>query len=480
MPRKGTDTNLPTLNQLSVALRGLENWYLLGLQLNISTDILDSIEKIHDRRARQCIEMVRHWINNSKNPTWEAIHEALKNIGESVLAEEIASKYNIQPGSSSKPQQIFSQEKKRIIIYFAIVVDKITDILASLVKLDKLLQFLHFYCHLLSPEMPYIDQHILQSSSSVSEVMKLLVPEYINSAETELLEAIIERFECKEAQILLQQYHDRYPINRLLKDMPDPVPDERLDLTRRKRLRAKCEDDFNGARVSDVKRIRTAIEGATGIDLVTPAQHSEGSLNLIFLFPASVIGIFQELCDEDLELLAEVGIMELQIDNFVIKGIEIYFNQRVKSSTQTTSVHDAGEIRAIAKGFDAYIDQRVEQFTSNEKGQLKDLLESIPKSRVEETPSDSFLRQLATHMSDWKKLAPHLGISEQEAEELAHQYPDVDEQRYRVLHFWKQIDPESATYAVLFACLLAHESFDSAVAAMKMLTLGTHNLKELG
>jgi len=95
--------------------------------------------------------------------------------------------------------------------------------------------------------------------------------------ETGLLEAILESFQVEEAQNLLQEYHDRYPHLRQLSDMRDPVPDERLDLTRRKRLRAKCDGDFESARASDVRRIWTSIESATGIDhrFVTPAQHSE-------------------------------------------------------------------------------------------------------------------------------------------------------------------------------------------------------------
>ena len=287
--------------------------------------------------------------------------------------------------------------------------------------------------------MPYIDEHILQRTSSVSEVMECLVPEYINYMETGLLEAIIERFECKEAQSLLQEYYDRYPINRLLTDMPNPVSDERLDLTRRKRLRTKCDDDFDSAVASDVKRIQKAIEDATGIDhqFVIPAQHSDGCLVLTFLIPESVSCIFQELCDEDLELLAEAGIVELQIDDFVISDIQKYCPQRTESSNQTVSAISADQSGATAKGFDSYIDERAEQFTRKEKGQLKDLLESIPKSRMEEVCLDSFLRQLAAHMTDWRKLAQHFGISELEAEEMAHYYPDVGEQKYRALHCWK-------------------------------------------
>ena len=266
---------------------------------------------------------------------------------ESVIAAQIASKYDIQPsitreeglpaqtaehsssksegmsGSSNtikvlKPARIISQEQRRIVSYFATVLDKITEILETVVKLEKLLRFLRFYAHPLNPEMHYIDRQILQYSSSVSEVMESLFPEYINYMNTGLLEDIIERFECKEAQSLLQQYHDRYPLNRLLKDMPNPVSDKRLDLTQRKKLRAKCDDDFNSARASDVERIRTSIESATGIDqqFVTHAQHSEGWFNLTFLIPESVSCILQELYDEDLKTLAEAGIMELQINDF--------------------------------------------------------------------------------------------------------------------------------------------------------------------
>ena len=178
-----------------------------------------------------------------------------------------------------KPKRIISQEQKRMTSYFTIVMDRITELLEAAVKPETLLQFLRFYTHSPRPGMPYIDQCILQNARSVPEVIKCLVPDYINYMNTGLLEDIIDRFECKEAQTLLQQYHDHYPISRLLRDIPDPVPDERLDLTRRKRLRVKIDGDFDSARAADVKRIWTSIESATGIDhhFVTPLQHSEDS-----------------------------------------------------------------------------------------------------------------------------------------------------------------------------------------------------------
>ena len=508
MPSKSASSScsVPTLSQLSAELRDFKKWYLLGLQLNLSTDTLDSIEKTHGSSDRQCIKMVQHWISNSKTPTWGNVHEALRNIGESVIAAEIASKYNIQPSITSKemlptqtsehsssrseemsssitkvlkPRQTIPQEQKRIVSYFAIVMDRITEIVASSVKLDKLLQFLHFYSHPLNPEMHYINKHIRQSTSSVSEVMKSLFPDYINYMETGLLEAIIERFECKEAQSLLQQYHERYPIKRLLRDMPDPVSDESLDLTQRKRLRAKCDGDFDSARADGIKKVKTAIESATGIDhrFVTHAQHSEGSLKLTFFIPESVVYVFQELCDEDLEILAEVGIMELQINDIIISDIQKYCPQRTESSTRSISLSSAGRSGTTAKGFDSYIDQRAEQFTSKENDQLKGLLESIPKSRVEEVCSDSFLRQLATHIKDWRELAPHFGITQQEAEVLTFRYPNVCKQSYKALYCWKQINTDNATYKELIACLLTHAPFDLAEAVLKMLSPGMRNVR---
>ena len=492
--------------------------------------------------------MIQHWMNNSENPTWGSVHEALRNIGESVLAARLAHKYNIQPSSGSednpklehsasitseelllmsmssvsgvgstsgeilrsehsclgsdvgerllvptssicsnssmkwsttvvKPKkhlQIITREQWRVTAYFATVMRRITKILAQHITLEDLVSFLRFQCHPLNPEALYVDRHILQHSSSVSEVIESLVPDYINYMETGFLEAIIESFEVEEARELLQEYHDRYPHLRQLSDMPDPVPDERLDLTRRKRLRAKCDGNYESARAIDVKRIQMSVESATGIDhqLVTPAQHSEGSLILTFLIPESVSGIFQELCDEDLEILAESGIVEVHIDEVIISDIQKYCSQRTGSSAQSGSVPSAGQAGAEAKGFDSYIEQREQQFTNKEKSQLTGLLKSIRKSRLEQVCTDSFLQQLAPHMTDWRKLAPRFGISDLRAEELTHRFPDIDEQRYMALLLWKQINPETATYGNLVACLLAHAPFHLAEAALITLTPG--------
>ena len=100
LPPIVANTSTPTLGQLSAELRDFENWYQLGQLLNVSEDALDSIEKSHDTNIGRCIEMLQCWITNSKNPTWEAVQEALRIIGESVIAAEITRKYDIRPSSA--------------------------------------------------------------------------------------------------------------------------------------------------------------------------------------------------------------------------------------------------------------------------------------------------------------------------------------------------------------------------------------------
>ena len=480
MTPKCANSSLPALTELCAELKNFENWYLLGLQLNLSTDTLSFIEKAHNAGDKQCIEMIKYWINNSKDTTWETIHEALRNISESVIAAKISCKYNIQPSTiieekspalSSdthevlKQRQIMSREQRRIICYFDTLMNRIADTIETIVSQEKLLGFLHVHCHPLSPEMPYIDNHILQSTSSVSGILNSLVPDYINYMNTGFLELIILRFECEEAKRLLQQYHDRYPLNRLLRDMPYPVQDARLDLTRCSKLRVKCTDNFASATTANVKMIQTSIEEATGIYhwFVTPAQHSEESHSFTFLTPENVSVVFYELCYEDLFCLAGTGVMELQIGDFVISDIQKFYLQR------SAGVSVPMEIGAVHLGFDSYM---AEQFTTKEKGRLRHLLETVPRSRMEEVASGLYLQELATHMRDWKELAPHLGISENSAEDLAHYHPDIGEQRYMALCYWKQINPSTATYINLIACLLAHAPFDLAEAALKMLSPG--------
>ena len=71
------------------------------------------------------------------------------------------------------------------------------------------------------------------------------------------------------------QGHDSITSNTNLYWFLLGISDERLDQTRRKRLRVEFDGDFGDA---DVKRTRKSTEDATGGDhrLMIPPQHSEG------------------------------------------------------------------------------------------------------------------------------------------------------------------------------------------------------------
>ena len=106
--------------------------------------------------------------------------------------------------------------------------------------------------------------------------------------------------------------------------MPNAVSDEELDRTTGvKRLRVETNISLEEATIADTETVQNGLGQATGIGpyFITPAQHDPGSLILTFLVPESVCDIFCELCEEDLEILANCGIMRLQIEDCVIENI---------------------------------------------------------------------------------------------------------------------------------------------------------------
>ena len=67
-----------------------KNLYLLGVFLGLPTGVLDAIEKdFPNNTARQRTELVRRWLSSSLDPCWWHLAQALKQIKEGVLADEI-------------------------------------------------------------------------------------------------------------------------------------------------------------------------------------------------------------------------------------------------------------------------------------------------------------------------------------------------------------------------------------------------------
>ena len=82
------------LKDLQRELKGVVNWFQLGLELDIPDDELRIIRKDNILfGVEQCLlEVLIHWGDHEK-PTWTKVVGALVKIGRYVLAEDIANKY---------------------------------------------------------------------------------------------------------------------------------------------------------------------------------------------------------------------------------------------------------------------------------------------------------------------------------------------------------------------------------------------------
>lgn len=73
-------------------------WYEVGLQLGLSSSVLDGIEEQCSQNLDKALrEMLKKWLKEvgDKPHTWTDITDALrrKSVGESKVADEIESKY---------------------------------------------------------------------------------------------------------------------------------------------------------------------------------------------------------------------------------------------------------------------------------------------------------------------------------------------------------------------------------------------------
>ena len=68
----------------------MHNWYLLGLQLGVSGDELDVIERNYSQDNQMCkVKMFRTWLRVDASATYEKLARALIVVGDRSLAEAI-------------------------------------------------------------------------------------------------------------------------------------------------------------------------------------------------------------------------------------------------------------------------------------------------------------------------------------------------------------------------------------------------------
>jgi len=212
--------------------------------------------------------------------------------------------------------------------------------------------------------------------------------------------------------------------------------------------------------------VREAVEKVAGVDqdFITYA-YWEGGFNthqFTFLFPVSVSEIFNELCEEDLTILANVGVRSLELDyNIIADNIEELYNELPQP---VVPVSEEDGVRTKNFGLEHFIpESSMEQISKEEFSHLNDLITNTANGKLQETCSDESLKEFAKRMGSWKDLAPYLGISEWNLKKLEEIYPgDEHGQKYQALRCWKRFDEKTATYERLVECLLRNGHIDDA------------------
>ena len=345
---------------------------------------------------------------------------------------------------------------------FQQLISKVETSVAESVEASKLKEFLQGFSHILYPEALYIDSRFLKDAESVPQIFTALQPLVLNFVNWGVLRKVVDAFDIT-VESALQSYTSRFLPHTKLSTLPDPLSEEeisgfkgfqKLRVTRGGSSRIEWT-------LGDVQAVREAVEKATGIDqdFIIYAYWEGGftTHQFTFLIPESISGIFGELCEEDLAILAGKDVQRLEVDyDTVADNIQELFKELPLA--ETPAIREGNRTRTKDFGLQHFIpEDEMEQMSKEEFTRLNTLITSTPAGKLQETCSNDFLKVFAKKMGSWKDLAPYLGINQWDLEDLAEMYPrDEEEQKYVALITWKSIDVNSATYERLVECLLTH------------------------
>ena len=341
--------------------------------------------------------------------------------------------------------------------------------LAESIEASKLKDFLQSFSHILYPETHYIDPTLLKDTQSIPQMFTVLQPQILNFLNWGVLWRAIDAFDLK-VMPAFQFYTDEFPPHTKLSTLPDPLSEEQISGFKGfQKLRVTRGGGGNRIEqtLGDVQAVGKAIEKVTGIDcdFIIYAYWEVGftTHQFAFLIPKSISGIFGELCEEDLTILAEKGVQRLEVDyDTVVDNIQEHYRELPRAVTP--AIREDNRTRTKNFGLQHFIPEDVaERMSEEEFSYLNNLITSTPIGKLQEICSNDCLKIFAKKMGSWKDLAPYLGINQWHLEDLAERYPgDEDEQKYVALITWKSIDVNSATYERLVECLLTHGHIDDA------------------
>ena len=343
---------------------------------------------------------------------------------------------------------------------FQQLISEIGTLLAKAVEVIQLKEFLQSFTHVLYPEARYIDPRILKDAESVPQIFTILQPQVLNFLNCGVLWKVADTFDIEMTSIL-QLYESRIPSHTKLSTLPDPLSEEEIsEFIEFQKLRVTCGGGSAIEwKLGDIQVVREAVEKATGIDLnFIIYAYWEGGFTthqFTFLIPKSVSGVFGELCEEELKILAGRGIQRLEVDyDTVVDNIqELYISQTVATVREDT------RRRVKVLGLKHFIpENEMKQISGEALRHLNDLITSTPTGKLQEICSNDFLRVFSRKMQNWKDLASYFGISERELEETGNE----EEQKYMALLCWKRVNVNNATNVGLIEFLLRHGHLHNA------------------
>ena len=350
---------------------------------------------------------------------------------------------------------------------FAITFSEVTNILSTSVQVSELKIFLKSYCHPLHPEQLFVDPKIYRNARTTEQIIKSLFPQYINYMNHYLLENIVIRFKCDRAEKVLQQYTTKkYSCKRKLEDLPGPITNGEIEQFHdTKKLKIAVRGDKSDVTVEIIGESQKSLEIATGMEqaFFVYASDDLGSVLLTFLIPESILHFFHELNTEDLTILANSGVMKLEVDEVVIDNIQQYSTVKVAA--------DSGE-RTKQTGLKYYLQQRATDMTPERHSHLLKMLGSVERKMFNDDCSEEFLKRFAKDLHDLTNLAFYFSIHEWNIEELVCNYPDEEDQKYQALLCWKRAEGSTATYYNLLESLILHGKVDEVEALLQRLGEG--------
>ena len=347
---------------------------------------------------------------------------------------------------------------------------KISDVYsASPVDVNELKRYLRFYSHPLYPERPLVEAKIFKKAKTVGKVLESLWPQYINYMHLSLLENIVEEFHCVEASRLLEDYKGTIDRKRKLSDLPSPLTDEEVEQsTGVKKLKVGAKGDYSETTVEDVADIQQALEKATGIKgtfLVYASHDPSRSIILSFLLPESISHILHELCNDDLTILADSGVLRLElIDELVIENIQQYATAKARAEPVAE-----GSKRA---SLEYYLKEREADMNPEQYSYILRMLKSVSMFELHKVITDDFLAGFARNLTNWKNLVPYFSLTEEAVQQITEYSPDEGDQKYQALLHWKKHEGDTATYHTLLETLLFHGEIKEVEALLGRLGPG--------